>query len=339
MPPTKPKYMSESVNEYLVVKKEIIEEKRSSGGIILNIPSAFDFEDKFSKKNICYAEVIYTNHSIPFVRSGDRIVMNPTKGTKATKDYEDFTVITKDQFIAKIDKSGKFIVPPDSIMIKIKKEDTDNLYSKWIVRNDGTKVQLFIQPEPDKDSDKRSKIYVSLGEIVQTGENIADIEIGDIAILDYTVDNCIDNVLYYDEGGNKFSVIDGTTTFHYHDQWAYATRNNSRDCLVSAKGEMDIVSPLLGIIRNDKLIARSPYVFIEHKDTIVEKTSQFGILFTEQEELLERKILSVSDISNKKYGMKSGQTIVLKDVDMFSISLKDSKIDCVMDIDVMAGVK
>ena len=331
----------EAANNYLVVKKEIIEEQRSPGGIILNVSSVFDYTEEFSKKNVCKAEVIFANPDIPFLKSGERIVMNPNKGRKAAMDWNDYTVITSDQYIAKIDKDGRYIVPPACIMIKIKEEDIQSLYTRWILRDDGTKVQLFIQPEPNKDSTQRSKIFVSLGEIMQIGSDVKGIEVGDIAILDYTVDNDMDNVLYYDENKDKFIVIIATTVLHDCDEWAYATRRspNEHDVLVSKVGDIETFSPILGLIRNDKLIARFPYVFINHLPTKVEKVSQLGITYSENEFILEREILSVSDDSKKRYGMKDGQKVLVQDCDIFSVQLKDGKIDCIMDSDIMMSIK
>lgn len=339
MPPTKQKYMSESLNNYIVVQPELEEEIKSSGGIIINIPKAFDFGEMFSKKNTITAKVIYANKSVPFLKEGDRIVVNPTKGVKATIDMEDMTIISKDQFIAKIDESGKFIVPPDSVMVRIKKEDTDSLYSKWIVKDDGTKVQLFIQPEPDKHSDKRSKVFVSLGEVAQAGSNVSWINEGDIALLDYTVDNFTDNILYYDDDDNKYVVIDGVTTFHKHDTWAYGNRVNPKDTLVSKAGDMDVISPLLGVVRDGELIANFPYVFLEHRSNIVEKISQSGIIFSDMEFIAKRKIIAASERSGVKYGVKKGQFIVVSEFDIFDVKLKDGMIQCTLDADILMNLK
>lgn len=329
----------QAINEYLVVKKEVIEEEKSSGGIITNVSSVFDFQDKFSKKNVCKAEVVYGNENIPFVKEGERIVLNSHKGSKATIDWDEYTVITSSQFIAKIDSEGRYIVPPDCILIRIKEVDTQSLYTKWIVRNDGTKVQLFIQPEPDKNSTQRSKIFVSTGTVEQVGSDVNGIETDDVVILDYTVDNDLDNVLYYDEEKNKLIVINATTILHKHDQWAYATRQSPRDVKVASKGDIETFSPILGLIRKDMLIARFPYVFINHLSNIVEMVSKSGIIFKQEQNLLEREVLAVSDESKKRYGIQEGQTILVQDMDIFSVSLSDKKIDCILDNDVMAAVK
>lgn len=327
----------EAINNYLVVKKEIIEEQRSEGGIILNVPSAFDFADEFTNKSICFAEVMYSNENIPFARAGERIVTNPHKGTKAAMDFEDYTVLTKEQIIAKIDKDGRFIVPENSVMIKMKKSDRESLFSKWIIRDDGSKVQLFIQSPPNKMDANRSEVFVSIGEITQIGENVKGLMEGDKAILDYTVDNFTDNVLYYDDEGDKYIVIEGTSTFHIGDTWAYANRFSPKDNLVSKKNDPDISSPLLGIIRGNKLMARQPYVFIDHRKNVIDKETFSGIIFSEREEIMERQVLSVSEESRNKYGIKEGQKIVVKDEDIFDIKLTDSKIQCILDSDVLMG--
>lgn len=328
----------EATNDFIVVRKEAAKEQRSNGGIILNISDQFDFRDEFSKKNVIKCEVVYDNPSIPFLKVGDKILVNPQKGTKAIMDWDELNFITKDQYIAKIEKDGTYVVPPDCVMVKISAEDREKLYTKWIVRNDGSKVQLFIQSELDKNSIQRSKLFVNIAEVVQIGSDVTGIEIGDIAILDYTIDNDVDNVLYFDDDKNKFIVIAGTTILHQYDEWAYATRQSPRDVKVSAKGDIQTVSPILGLLRKDKLIARFPYVFLNHRPTTVKKESALvGIVYEEHEYILERIILAVSSESEKRYGMKEGQKVLLQDPDMFDVSLKEGKIQCVLDSDVMIG--
>lgn len=324
-------------NGFIVVKKEKKKEERSKGGIILNISDMFDFKDEFSKKNIIKCEVVYDNPEIPFLKAGDTVLINPEKGTKALMDWDELTFIHKDQYIAKIDKDGKYIVPPDCVMVKINVEDRDSLYSKWIVRNDGTKVQLFIQPEPNKNSTQRSKVFVNIAEVVQVGSDVTGIKENDLAILDYTVDNDIDNVLYFDEDKNKYIVVNARTILHEYNEWAYGTRQSPRDVIVSAKGDIQTFSPILGILRSNKLIARFPHVFLEHKNTAVIKKSMFGITYTDHEDILERKVLSVSDESKKRYGIKENQLVVIKDIDMFDVKLKEGSIQCVLDSDVILG--
>lgn len=327
----------QSANDFLFVKKDVIEEKKSSGGIIIS--SVFHHKEEIMHKNICYATVVYGNENISFLKQGDRIVMNPQKGTYAALEYDDYTVIKKDQFLAKIDADGKFIVPPDSVMVKIKKEDTDSLYSKWIVRNDGTRVQLFTQPEPSSLLMRKSEIFVSIGEVIQVGGGIENVQEGDLALLDYTVDNFIDNVLYYDGEGNKFIAIDGNTTFHEETLIINADRKHPTETIVYKKGELNAASPLLGIIRGEKLIARNPYVFIEHEGNTVDKVSDVGILYSEKVEISERKILSVSDKSSIKYGMKDGQMIMVEEYNIFDVKTPTGIIQCIIDEDILIGMK
>lgn len=332
----------ESLNNYLVVKKEVIEEKRSEGGIILNVSSVFheDFIGEMENRNVCYAEVVFDNNeNIPFIKAGERIAINPNKGTRGAMDYEEYTILTGNQVLAKIDKDGKFIVPPSSVMVKIKNEDKEALYTKWIIKDDGSKVQLFLQSEPDQMDSRRSSIFVSTGEIVQVGENVTGLQEGDTAILDYTVDNFTDNVLYYDDEKNKYVVIDAVTTFHTGNTWAYANRDNPRDNLVSKSGDMDISSPLLGVIRNEELIARQPYVFLEHKSNTVETETNSGIKHSYEEDIIQREVLAVSEVSNKKYGIKKGQKIIVDNYDVFDIQLREYKIQAILDSDVFGGFK
>ena len=141
----------------------------------------------------------------------------------------------------------------------------------------------------------------------------------------------------YDDEKNKYSVIDGTTTFHTEDKWAYSDRKHSRDNLVWKKGEMDIISPLLGVIRGEKLFARRPYVFLAHKSNKVEAETKSGIKYEYSEAIAEREVLSVSEESNKKYGIRPEQKIIADEFDIFEVKLRDSKIQAILDQDILAG--
>ncbi len=52
-----------------------------------------------------------------------------------------------------------------------------------------------------------------------------------------------------------------------------------------------------------------------------------------------RKVLSSSEESRKKYGTVAGDNVLVFDNDIFSLKLEGRKVDCVMDMDILAKQK
>ena len=66
--------------------------------------------------------------------------------------------------------------------------------------------------------------------------------------------------------------------------------------------------------------------------------SPFGITYKEEQDIIERKILSISEKSKvRSGGCFVGEVITMKDNDVFDCQLKENKIQCVMDTDILYG--
>ncbi|SRR6266404_576678 len=218
-----------------------------------------------------------------------------------------------------------FIPHPDKVLIKITKESWENLFYKWIVRDDGSKCQLFTQLEESEGFDKRFTQNVSAGVIVAVGDNIHDIYPSDIAILDYLATNNIDVLVGYVNGDRLISVIKKTT---YHTE-------NSRPQIDGRKayviGDYDDVSPILGIIRNEKIIALDPYVFLNHKSNLIVSVLPNGKLRETVEDISEREILSAPE----DCGFSDGDTILVKEPDIFSRTIGGKEVSVIMRQDIL----
>src|SRR5580693_179373 len=89
-------------------------------------------------------------------------------------------------------KNDKLVITPapDRVLIRITQKQIQDLISKEIVLEDGTKKRLFFEPiHFDEGYERRFQQNVCVGECVGIGIDIHDVEVGDTVILDYLVSN------------------------------------------------------------------------------------------------------------------------------------------------------
>lgn len=223
------------------------------------------------------------------------------------------------------------------ILVRISHDSREGLFSKEIINVKGEKVKLFTNvPAQDRADERISALFVQVGTVIAVSEKIEWIEIGDTAIVDYTLSNSEQHLMYSDDEGDVF-WLDAVTTYHNEDYIIEANRKNRRTQIVHGKGECDNISLLYGIVRGDKLIANDPYVFLNHESTLITKVSAAGLMFEEKQKIVEREVLAVSGSSMRRIsGLKQGVKAILDDYDNFTINLEGKKIDCINDIDIMA---
>lgn len=218
------------------------------------------------------------------------------------------------------------IIPaPDRVLIKITKQQIENLTSKEIIRDDGTKARLFLEPDYEKGYERRFQQNVSAGTIVAVGDNVKGIYTSDVAILDYLSTNDDDILIGWVGGDQLISFIPKTT---YHEKSAPPLQDGRRAWV---KGDFDHISQLLGIIRNDKIIAFHPYVFLVAKSNLILTVTSSGIMAETKESISEREILSAP----KGSPYKDGDKILIKETDMFSRHIRGKEISVVFMQDIL----
>lgn len=178
------------------------------------------------------------------------------------------------------------IIPaPNRVLIRITKKQIEDLISKEIVLEDGTKKKLFFEPIHFQEGyDRRFQQSVSVGEVIGVGNKVEGIEVGDMAILDYLVSNLVDDCIGYVNGDQLISIIAYTT---YHQ--TSAVMINGRRAW--AKGDYDHISRILGLVRGDELIPFDPYVFMEYKADYLKILSARGEAMRENTPVVERTVM------------------------------------------------
>jgi hypothetical protein len=222
----------------------------------------------------------------------------------------------------------------DKILVRFSKESIEALYmGKEIERVDGSKVRLFITVPFDMDDDRRAGQTVQTAMVTGVGPKSKGVKRGDIAIVNYDLFNMMPNMVGLDEEGATM-WLHSETTYHVDDLVVHANRQSARTQIVHQKNDYEEISLLLGLVRGDKLLARSPFVFFEHESPDVHKETPSGIIYTEHRRYFERRILGISEDSTDKFGVQEGDKVMVYESDIFEIKLGDKSIDCAFDIDL-----
>lgn len=225
----------------------------------------------------------------------------------------------------------------DKVFIRITKESRDSIFSKEITRDDGTKCRLWTNVEAMENDDRRATLFVQTGIVEAVADNVEGVSVGDIAIIDYKLCNMDDHIVYKD-GDDVVYWLEAETTYHTEDLIVDANRRSARTQVAYFKGDYDSVSMLLGVLREGKIYAREPYVFLEHESNVIAKVSGAGILYSETQSHFQRRVLASSKESQENYGIFPGNTIFVHDFDIFLIQFEGKKFDCVCDADSMGIV-
>jgi co-chaperonin GroES (HSP10) len=334
-------------NGVLIERKQLVsEEKRDSGIILLKSDfNLYQFDndnqratDIISKKKQNTGTVIAKGDDCFFVNIGDEVIYkkNSEQANAQSLFYEgrDCVLVAEENILSR-EINGLNEVHPNCIVVKITKESRESLFTKRIKKDNGEWIDLIVTIPPEDDAENHSQFFVTAGEVVCVGKNITTVQSGDIALCDYRVDNDESIIVGY-EGYDKLIAVVSVTTRHTDDLVVHADRKTRRTQQVWCKGDYKDLSFLIGVLRGDRLIPIEPYVFLEHKDTVVDMKTPSGIEYKVDEKILHRKVLAVSTESQNNFGIEAGKTILIDDFDCFDIFVEGRKITAFNDVDIIA---
>lgn len=210
------------------------------------------------------------------------------------------------------------IIPaPNRILIRVTKKQIEDLISKEITKEDGTKTRLFFESIHFREGyERRYQQNVSVGEVIGVGINIHDIKVGDIAILDYLVSNLVDDTIGYQRDGSQLISILAHTTYHEES----STLINGRRAW--AKGDYNHISRILGLVRGDELIPFDPYVFVEYESDLLHILNDMGERIRSTAVVINRKVIAAP----KECIYRCGDKIFMKRDDWFDREVGERRI-------------
>ncbi len=169
----------------------------------------------------------------------------------------------------------------DKVLIRFTKENRGSIFSKTITREDGSTAQLFLSVDTDESDERKSGLFVQTGIVEGVSPEVKNILVGDTVIVDYMLCNDHSKLVWSEPNGDQIFWANATTTYHPADEVIYANRRTKHDTVLARKGDIDELSSVYGIIRGDQLIARQPFVFLQHQDNVIKKTTEMKIVYEE----------------------------------------------------------
>lgn len=348
----------------LIKQEDAVKETKTKSGIFLLSTDNDRYQindhesilqDLIKKPKTNKGSVVNTGSRCYFYSESDTVIYKKnTEIAFVEADNEMCAVVKEKDILVKV--IGRcFFVHPDYVLIKITKEAREALYNKKIKKEDGEEVLLFIQGDKGKDDADANSIFVGSGEVVSVGENIKNIQKGDLGLISYLCDNDESIIVGY-EGEDKIIAVKAITTRHSKKLMSYASRRPvkdgkgnpvfkdgklqtyNRDRIVFDKGDYEELSSLYGVVRGSELIPIEPYVFLQHEETKVMKVGKGGILHEEDEKIIKRKVLSSSKDTIERVNVKAGNVILCDDFDIFNIEFQGKKISAINDVDILGVI-
>jgi hypothetical protein len=223
-------------------------------------------------------------------------------------------------------KERVLLVPhPDKVLIKITKDEWNDLFSIWITRHDGQRVQLFTDTEETAGYERRFRQNLSVGNIIAAGRNVSGVLKGDIAIIDYLVTGNDESLVGF-HNGNKLIVIPAFTT--YHDKDAAPLIDGKK---TYKKGDYNVLSPLIGVVRMGKIIPFQPYLFLKYEDPNRMVVSKSGLKIEKTDDICQREVIGASS----KSIYKDGDKILINEANLFSRFIDKKEISVIFEEDVL----
>lgn len=228
-----------------------------------------------------------------------------------------------------------FRVMPNRCLVRFSDTDYEDIFQgREIKKDDGSTVRLILATDTTPDMDRKSKLFRRTAEVIQVGEGVRDIEVGDIAIMDYKVDNEDANAVGHD-GIGKLVVVWATSIYVEKDIVIHANRAIKKDQIVANEGELQMVSDIMGVIRNGEIFAKDPYVFLKYDPFALKHNSSSIIIYETKKERVDLEVIAVSETSKRKFAyIDKGSMVHIKESDTFRVDLNNDVILCCNDSDI-----
>mgnify|MGYP001197188515 CR=1 FL=1 len=207
----------------------------------------------------------------------------------------------------------KISVSADKVLIRFRNDEFDNALMNYSVNG----VKIMVRDDCDNGLDRRSLVFRQLADVLKVGESVTGIESGDKAIVDYKIDNDIYIVIGEDKQG-KLCVINGMTTY------------------IKENGQIlpEKTADFYGVIRDEKYLAKEPFVIIEYKDEYENIVTETGLVFDKHLKNNEYRVISASNVSKNKFFIFEGAEVHINNEDVFNLRINEKEIMYCYDLSI-----
>lgn len=218
-----------------------------------------------------------------------------------------------------------------NVLLRILRSEKEKIFREEI-KTGGRVIQLFKAIEQEEDTVGAFEQGIQSAEVIMVADDVKHIQPGDIAIVDYLVDNMPSLVVYNDERG-KIVCVDTRTYYHEDDKIAYANDHTRMDVYAWKKGDTDNASLLFGVFRGDKLIPNPPYIICEHRDLQIRSKTTSGMEYVHQDQNTAiRRILVPNEDTDED--VLAGDVVIVERFCLYERELDGKTFDIIMNQDI-----
>jgi hypothetical protein len=226
---------------------------------------------------------------------------------------------------------------PTHAIVEILQTDHDKIFYKEIPGPKGEKIRLTLTFEKSRDKDEHFSQGVHLAKIVAVGDEIDSVKPGDVVMVDYTVDTGTARILFND-GERKLVDVIAKNVYHEDDYLLSATNERPRDTYIWRKGDLDEITVIFGIVKDDgEVIPLDPFVILEY--AVVDGTfeeNENGILVPVYEgDAVMRRCLFAHENSR----IKQGDTVLVPFDSLYEREVYDKVISVCIEKDILSTVR
>jgi len=227
-----------------------------------------------------------------------------------------------------------FKLHPNTVLVELLEDDRRSLFEKKIKTNDGKQISLVTDLKAEENSDDALYQTVNLGRVISVAEDVTHILVGDIVLLDYTVDISPEHTVMH-EDEYKLVCLQAKNTYHDDEAVLYPNRQRQRMLWVWRKGERREITPILGMYRNGTVIPNDDIVFCEYNNDNVLTLMFSGIHYNAQRnKIVSRVVVAAPEASQAK----PGDGVMIENSLMFPFKFGDIMYDMVFQEDILCRV-
>lgn len=226
---------------------------------------------------------------------------------------------------------------PTHAIVEILQTEHDKLFYKEIPGPKGEKIRLTLTLPKSSEKDEHFSQGVSLAKIVAVGDEVTDVKPGDTVMVDYTVDTATAKILF-DDGERKLVNVVAKNVYHQDDFMLSATNERPYDQYVWKKGDLDEITVLFGVVKDDgEVIPLDPFVILEYAvvDGQFEENEQGLLVPIYEGDIVMRRCL----FAHPNCRIKQGDLVIVPFEALYERPVYDKIISVCVDKDILGTIR
>lgn len=223
---------------------------------------------------------------------------------------------------------------PTHAVVEILQTEHEKHFYKEILNHKGEKIRLTLTLPKTREKDEHFSQGVHMARCVIVGEDISEIKSGDLLLVDYSVDTDTARIIFND-GERKLVDVVAKNVYYNSDELIPATNERPNDIYVWKKGDLDEITVIFGIIKDDgEVVPTSPFIILEY--VVVDgqfEENENGILVPVYEgDVVMRRCL----FAHPESKIKQGELVMVPFDSLYEREIYDKVISICIDRDVLA---